>query len=338
MQPLQTLDNSGEWREDDEAHSPQVVRSKHWPHFALAVTANALDTNGAWLSQSSIGRLEEIATTAQRFGIPVTYTRPSKPLRKWGHRFQGRWLGWRSISARASQRADGLASDGSVLSATLEVLGDSMPRYAEWLARNVSTGQEQMTLEIGAGTGTMTKILARSSRVTAFEPSPDARNELTLRTQHLQSVNVIGDLRECDPGTKFDLVVLVNVLEHIQYDVMFLEDLRQYLRPGGRLVVLSPAHNCLYSKFDASIGHVRRYTRRTLTRTFEAAGYAEPNVRYFNCIGAILWLLVNRLLGRQTASSGQTRLYDSVIVPLSAGVDRLRIRPFGQSVIGSARL
>jgi 2-polyprenyl-3-methyl-5-hydroxy-6-metoxy-1,4-benzoquinol methylase len=337
MQSLQTIDESGKWRVDNEAQSPRVVRSRCWPHFALAVTASAPDSHGAWVSRENVGLLEEIATTFERSGVQVVLESPSRPLQHHLRRIHGRWLGWRNLSARSAKRVDGLASDGSVLSATLEVLGDSMPRYAEWLARNVVSEREQTILEVGAGTGTMTRVLARSNQITAFEPSQDARNELILRTKDLSNVRVIDDLQECGVGAKFDLVLLVNVLEHIQHDVQFLKELREYLTQNGRLVVLSPAHNCLYSRFDASIGHVRRYTRRTLRRTFEEAGYKSPSVRYFNAIGAILWLLVNRLLGRQSASAGQTRLYDSFIVPLSAGVDRMRIRPFGQSVIGSAR-
>ena len=63
---------------------------------------------------------------------------------------------------------------------------------------------------------------------------------------------------------KFDSVVLVNVLEHIDDDVGALADLRELLEPGGRLCVFVPAFDGLYSDFDRRIGHRRRYRRSQL--------------------------------------------------------------------------
>jgi SAM-dependent methyltransferase len=250
---------------------------------------------------------------------------------------RGRWNGWRNVSSKAAARAGGLADEGSVLAETLEVLSGSMPRYADWLTEQIVIGNPQSILEVGAGTGTITECLARVGRVTAVEPASDSRAILERNTANLDNVSVVGRLEDCGPLERFDAIVLINVLEHIDTDVAFLTQLRDYLSPNGYIAVLSPAHNALYSKFDASIGHVRRYTRRRLELTLRHAGYRDANVRYFNFVGAFLWFAVNRLGGRSSATEGQTALYDRVIVPLSRAVDRIRIRPFGQSVVGVGR-
>jgi hypothetical protein len=117
-----------------------------------------------------------------------------------------------------------------------------------------------------------------------------------------------------------------------------LREIKLLLNPGGTLTVLSPAHNMLYSKFDASIGHVRRYTRSTIKSTFQIAGYDNVESHYFNSLGAILWLIINRLLSMTSANSNQTSIYDRVIVPISAKIDDLGIRPFGQSVIATGNI
>lgn len=335
---MKTLNDSGVWRDAPASSQPDVVRSSRWPHFALSVTATDEQSTGAWIQPAGPALLEEVATTLQRLGNTPVNLHSDKPTGSSFRRLIGRWCGWRNASARARHRSEGLADFGSVLSNTLEVLSDSMPRYAQWLGRQVVSGDEDLLLEIGAGTGTMTTVLATQSAVVAFEPSLDARRELVKRTSLNPNIRVVESLEECRKSGPFDSIVLVNVLEHIEHDVRFLQDLRTMLRVGGKVVVLSPAHNCLYSNFDASIGHVRRYTRKRLTATFQAAGFARVHVRYFNAVGALLWLIVNRFLKREAASSGQTRLYDQLIVPCSSFVDRLSIRPFGQSVVGVARV
>lgn len=335
---MQALDDSGAWFESQISTEPCVIRSSRWPHFATSVIATDATAMGAWVQGFGPARLEEVATTLERLGANVTFTEPTTPIRASSKRIRGRISGWRNVSARARYRHNGLADSGSVLSETLEVLSGSMPRYAEWLGRNVTGGEEENVLEVGAGTGTMTRVLASQCSVVAFEPASDARGELFDNTRGLPNVRVVGSIEECRDFAPFDSIVLVNVLEHIEHDVQFLVELKAMLATQGKIVVLSPAHNCLYSNFDASIGHVRRYTRERLKLTFESAGLVNVRVRYFNSVGAILWMVVNRLLKREAASSGQTNLYDRFIVPLSALVDRARIRPFGQSVIGSAQI
>lgn len=334
---MKTLDDTGIWIDSENEVQPCVVRSSRWPHIALRVTTTNQNSMGAWAQSSGAARLEEVATTLQRLGTSVVYSPDRTRITLVYERIKGRWSGWRNASAHAQTRCDGFANADSVLASTLEVLSDTMPRYAQWLASKISNDDERLILEVGAGTGTMTRVLAKQRKVVAFEPSPDARQELIQQTSSISNIRIAQSLEECSDLGPYDSIVLVNVLEHIESDVYFLSELKALVRSSGRVVVLSPAHNCLYSDFDASIGHVRRYTRRQLKRTFQCAGYTTADVRYFNAVGAVVWLLVNRLLKRKAATTSQTRLYDTVVVPVSALVDRLGCRPFGQSVIGVAR-
>jgi SAM-dependent methyltransferase len=158
-----------------------------------------------------------------------------------------------------------------------------------------------------------------------------------MNTKNLANITICESLDDAKALGKFDHAVLVNVLEHVEYDVRLLREARLLLVEGGTLTVLSPAHNILYSRFDASIGHVRRYTKRTLSRSLEIAGFVEVKTRYFNSTGALLWLIINRILGKLDADEAQTSLYDRIVVPISSGIDRMRIRPFGQSVVATAK-
>jgi len=73
-----------------------------------------------------------------------------------------------------------------------------------------------------------------------------------------------GTVADLTAGERFDAILYIDVLEHIEDDRGELSRAAARLKPGGHLVVLSPAHNWLFSRFDASIGHYRRYNKKTL--------------------------------------------------------------------------
>jgi SAM-dependent methyltransferase len=302
---------------------------------ALSIPAHLVDQ--AWRSRSSETLLVEIHRSLLRLGYFFEYVTSDETagIRMFSG-LGGRWFGWRNFSTRAKARMGGIADSGTVLAETLEVLGGSMPRYADWLTSATINPKARRVLEIGAGTGTMTVLYGKVAAVVAVEPSADARRALEMNTRNFANITVCESLSDAKVHGEFDHAVLVNVLEHVEYDVKLLREARLMLAKGGTLTVLSPAHNILYSRFDASIGHVRRYTKHTLTRSLEIAGFGDVQARYFNATGALFWLFINRLLGKLDADESQTSLYDKIVVPISSGLDRIRIRPFGQSVVATA--
>src|SRR5581483_8436423 len=75
---------------------------------------------------------------------------------------------------------------------------------------------------------------------------------------------VVGSLRAFSERAAFDTILDIDVLEHIREDRAQVETAAALVRPGGYIVILSPAHHWLYSEFDRSIGHVRRYAKSEL--------------------------------------------------------------------------
>ena len=76
-----------------------------------------------------------------------------------------------------------------------------------------------------------------------------------------------------------DLVVAFDVLEHLEDDVSAAKGIFNALRPGGLFVVAVPADPKLWSAHDEAVGHVRRYTRPTLTALLAGAGFEMESVR-----------------------------------------------------------
>ena len=138
-------------------------------------------------------------------------------------------------------------------------------------------------LEVGCGTGSNLLMLQRFGSVDAIEPDGPARALASRRG----GIEVLGgtlpDGVKLDDAA-YDLIVLLDVLEHIEDDRGTLEALRGKLAPNGRLLVTVPAMPWLWSAHDAAHHHQRRYTAATLEHVFGAAGFRVRYRSYFNTI------------------------------------------------------
>src|SRR6185295_15531702 len=120
-------------------------------------------------------------------------------------------------------------------------------------------------LEAGAGIGANTLTLAELDfkRWTCLEPDAALASRVTLPPggRHQAAAGTIDDL---PADAKFDAILYIDVLEHIEDDRAEVARAADRLKPGGALIVLAPAHPSLFTPFDAAIGHRRRYTQSSL--------------------------------------------------------------------------
>ncbi|MBF0312745.1 MAG: class I SAM-dependent methyltransferase [Oligoflexia bacterium] len=143
-------------------------------------------------------------------------------------------------------------------------------------------------LEIGSGTGGNLKMLDEFGCVSAIEPDPDALKFSKEKSQQLKNFKSIhsGSLPHQLALTqeRFDLILLCDVLEHVQEDAAALMAIRALLRPQGVLIVTVPALNFLWSEYDRIHGHCRRYTKRELKQKLESAPlqFTLLKLAYFN--------------------------------------------------------
>ena len=155
-------------------------------------------------------------------------------------------------------------------------------------------------LEVGCGTGGNIAMLQQFGTVDAIEPDDYARAFAAERT----GVEIKGGYLPDVPlkDAHYDLIVLLDVLEHIPDDRGALEALRPKLAPGGRLVLAVPAMPSLWSGHDVAHHHQRRYTKSTLEAVVKAAGFHTLRRTAFNtlllpAIVGVRWL--NKALGRK---------------------------------------
>ena len=206
--------------------------------------------------------------------------------------------------------------------------------YNRWLAELTRPHLGDNPVEIGSGLGGNAALwlAAGVPRVTVSELDPSSLARLERRFAGDERVAVAHIDLENAPTASHSSCVALNVLEHIPDDVGALRGAARLVGPGGAVVMFVPAFPFAAGRFDRAIGHCRRYTRRTLTRAYEAAGLRVDSLRYVNAPGLLAWFVSVRLL-RQTPRGGALlRAWDRSVVPLVRRSERRYAPPFGQSL------
>ena len=251
------------------------------------------------------------------FEVPISYYgRTYEEGKKIGLKdaFSALW----TIVRHAVREAEDPRNVGHV---TLARMGKLEP-YNRWLADRFEKALGSRVLEIGAGFGNMTRHIVPRELVVASDLDPVALEYLRGAFRDEPNVRVASyrfplgaEERKELAGLSLDTVVCLNVLEHIEDDRGTLADLFSVLRPGGRLVLLVPAHARLYGSLDEHLRHFRRYEKAELEGKVREAGFVLEDLRFLNRPGVFGWYLNGRVLRRRVLPRGQLSLF-KLVLPL----------------------
>jgi SAM-dependent methyltransferase len=169
---------------------------------------------------------------------------------------------------------------------------------AELIARRIKLPRDARILEIGCGTGHNLEMLARFGAVDGIEIDAEARAIASRRLGRPIGSAPLPELKGVEDGA-YDLVALLDVIEHVEADAEALAGVARKLRPGGRVLITVPAFPWMWSAHDEVNHHKRRYTRRTLAALVADAGLKLEMMSWFN---SLLFPLAAaaRLAGRVT--------------------------------------
>lgn len=231
-------------------------------------------------------------------------------------------------------------SDSFVYSGTeLEAMAEAR-NYCRWILDFFAPYLGKRVVEIGAGAGTFSQLLLSTdhpSELVLFEPGANLFPLLQQRFGNDPRVHLRPS--SFDPSVldePVDSIVLVNVLEHILDDDALLLQIRQSLRPGGRVLLFVPALEWNYGSLDKAFEHHRRYSKLVLRKKLEGAGFRVEHARYVNFLGIASWFLAGRVLRQKTLRPRQVRWYDRWIIPWSFKLEKIWEPPIGQSLAAVA--
>ena len=207
-----------------------------------------------------------------------------------------------------------------------------------YIRREISRYVTGDVLEVGAGIGATTEALHDGTARHWVCLEPDQRLAMRLKARlnrcpERSTTNVIvGSLRAFSDQPCFDTILYIDVLEHIEDDRAQIHAAARLVRRGGHVVILSPAHRWLFSEFDKSIGHIRRYDKAEL-KSMMPTGWLEIKLTYLDSFGVFLSLGNVLALHRSMPTQPQIRLWDTLCVPASRIFDRLLFGTIGKSVL-----
>lgn len=169
---------------------------------------------------------------------------------------------------------------------------------ATLIRRRLRLPPKARILEIGCGTGHNMLMLRQFGEVDAIEIDPAARAVAEARLGKNIGNAPLPELPGVPDGA-YDMVAILDVLEHVAADREALVNIARKLAPGGRILITVPAHPWMWSAHDVVNHHQRRYTRKSLEAVIEAAGLKLDMMSYFN---SLLFPLAAaaRLAGRLT--------------------------------------
>jgi SAM-dependent methyltransferase len=211
-------------------------------------------------------------------------------------------------------------------------------RWKAYVRSQVRPFLGRRVLEVGAGHGGTTRVLCDDlpERWVCLEPDASLADRLMASISAGELPDCcearIGTLADLDVNDQFDTILYMDVLEHIDDDHAELARAADQLCAGGHLIVLSPAHQWLYTPFDEAIGHYRRYTRSTL-RAAGPDGLALARLIYLDAVGMLASLGNRLVLKSSMPSPGQVAIWNGLMVPLSRVVDPLLCYSLGKSVL-----
>jgi SAM-dependent methyltransferase len=195
-----------------------------------------------------------------------------------------------------------------------EVSGDNHPidvasrMDAIAQVRKCNPSSDTLIMEIGCSSGFLIRELVKKYPGISVIGADVVKEPLYRLANSLPSVPLLRfDLLLCPlPQCSVDVLIMLNVLEHIENDVLALKKAFQLLKPGGKLIIEVPAGPSLYDAYDAQLQHFRRYSAEELIKKLKNAGF---DVSRQSHLGVILFpafatvKCLNKLLPKRNVDS-----------------------------------
>lgn len=184
--------------------------------------------------------------------------------------------------------------------------------------------------EIGPGNGIfLENYKSFANNIDLFEPSINFFNVLNKKKSDKIKIH---NTTFIEKPFFYNVLLYLDVLEHIEDDYRELEKAHKSLKNGGKLIVSVPAFQLLYSNFDKDIGHYRRYTKKTFLGLIHSFRFSKINIQYYDSIGFIL-SLGSKIFKQNYKKNFKAKIKIwNKLLPFSKILDLVILRTFGKSL------
>lgn len=173
------------------------------------------------------------------------------------------------------------------------------------IRRRIGLAPGSSVLDVGCETGAILAVLSKQFEAYGTDTSPLAIELCGKRGLKNAFQCTLESFPR--PDLRFNLITLLDVIEHIDDDLAVLQQARGYLKSGGSVLATVPAYQWLWSPHDDVNHHKRRYTRPHLGRVLDQAGLKPVFLSYYNTL-LFPAALAGRLLQKLIGSTGDTTL------------------------------
>jgi 2-polyprenyl-3-methyl-5-hydroxy-6-metoxy-1,4-benzoquinol methylase len=212
--------------------------------------------------------------------------------------------------------------------------------FSNWVFDETASELKGDILEIGSGLGTYSKRIIENHPHSKIVLSDISEHYVKNLEKKFLSKNVSIhklDLNKKEDFSnigyeKFDSIIAINVLEHVEDDLLALNELNKMLKKDGTLIILVPANKFLYNIIDKSIGHWRRYTKNEISIKLSESNFLVDKIFSFNLLGIIGWYLNGNIFKKSEINKGASSLFDK-LVPTMKILEKIFRKKIGLSII-----
>ena len=192
---------------------------------------------------------------------------------------------------------------------------------------------KKYTAEIGPGNGkNLDLYLKNTTKVDLYEPSITLFKNLKRKYLKRKKIKILNRKFKLKKN-KYNTIIYLDVLEHIQNDKKEIKNAYNSLKKGGNLIINVPAFNHLYSQFDRDVGHYRRYNSKMIVKLIKKLKFTYMKSIYYDSVGYFLSLISKFTLSNYKKNFSKKIKFWNSLIFLSRIIDIITRNYFGKSLL-----
>ena len=203
-------------------------------------------------------------------------------------------------------------------------------KYIYFLIKKYIKGS---VLEVGAGIGSFTNNYSSLENNSITLTEIDNNNYKIIKERFKNRNYFFYQSVTKELKGKFNTIMYLNVLEHIEKDTVEINDALEKLDDNGYLIILVPAHNKLYSKFDEAVGHFKRYEIDYFNKLKLNNAVIEKTF-FLDCMGYLLYY-INGVFFKEDVYPSKLKIliWDKIFTPITFFLDKILNYKFGKNLL-----